>query len=244
MGHYENNAPYHIVRLIINGDDFGYTLANTQGIIEAYHNGILRSTSALANSKYLLQAKALAASCPDLGIGVHLNLTLGEPLTKNKTLTDKDGLFFKGPLNVWKNNPDYDEIYWEWKAQIERFIEMFEKLPTHLDAHHNVHDRTSQALEVSLKLAKEYNIPLRGHNDFQFIQDFNSHKGTSVASMIQILDDHKGKDVEIMCHPGFCDLELYRASSNSLNRVVELDVLCSQEVKNYINENEIELVHY
>lgn len=56
------------MRLIINGDDFGYTLANTQGIIEAYHNGILRSTSVLANSKYLLQAKALAASCPDLGL--------------------------------------------------------------------------------------------------------------------------------------------------------------------------------
>lgn len=244
MGHYENNAPYHIVRLIINGDDFGYTLANTQGIIEAYHNGILRSTSALANSKYLLQAKTLAASCPDLGIGVHLNLTLGEPLTKNKTLTDKDGLFFKGPMNIWKNNPDYDEIYWEWKAQIERFIEVFEKLPTHLDAHHNVHDRASQALEVSLKLAKEYGIPLRGHNEFQFIQDFNSHKGTSVASMIQILEDHKGKDIEIMCHPGFCDLELYRASSNSLNRVVELDVLCSKEIKEYVKENGIELVHY
>ena len=62
-----------------------------------------------------------------------------------------------------------------------------------IEAHHNVHDRTSQALEVSLKLTKEYDIPLRGHNEFQFIQDFNSHKGTSVASMIQILEDHKGK---------------------------------------------------
>ena len=47
------------MKLIINGDDLGYTLANTYGIIEAYNNGILRSTTALTNSKYINEASEL-----------------------------------------------------------------------------------------------------------------------------------------------------------------------------------------
>jgi len=62
--------------------------------------------------------------------------------------------------------------------------------------------------------------------------------------MKEILTAHKGEDLEIMTHPGYCDLELYRESSNSLNRVVELDVLCSKEILDYIKDNGIKLVHY
>ena len=106
------------MKLIINGDDLGYTMANTLGIIEAYEHGILRSTMALMNSKYISEAKNLTERCNGLGIGVHLTLTLGEALTRSRTLTDENGNFFKGPVAVFKNDPDYDEIYLEWKAQI------------------------------------------------------------------------------------------------------------------------------
>ncbi len=232
------------MKLIINGDDFGYTKANSLGIIKAYRNGILCSTTALMNSNHILEAKKMSEECEDLGIGVHLTLTLGRSLTKNKTLTDKEGNFFKGPIAVWKNDPDYDEIYAEWKAQIDRYIEVFGHKPTHLDSHHNVHDRTPEALKVSKALAEEYDLPLRGYNHYTFVQDFNSHKGTTVEQMKQILIEHEHEDIEIMCHPGYCDLELYRASSNSLNRVVELDVLCSDEISEFVKEHKIELVHY
>ncbi len=232
------------MKLIINGDDLGYTMSNTLGIIEAYKSGILRSTTALMNSRYIFEARKLTDACADLGVGVHLTLTLGKPLTANRTLTDENGDFFKGPVGIWKNDPDYDEIYREWKAQIEWFIEVFGKRPTHLDSHHNVHDRTPKALEVSKRLAEEYDLPLRGYNHFTFVRDFNSHYGTTVEKMKEILTEHANEDIEIMCHPGYCDLELYRASSNSLNRVVELDVLCSEEIISFIKENNIELVHY
>ncbi len=231
------------MKLIINGDDLGYTLANTYGIIEAYKNGILRSTTALTNSKYIREAAEAVKDCKNLGIGVHLTLTLGKPLTENRTLTASDGNFYPGPVNVWKNGPDYDEIYNEWKAQIERFIEVFGQRPTHLDSHHSVHDRTPQALEVSRRLAEEYDLPLRRYSDYEFIREFNGDKATR-EDLIRILTENMGKDLEIMCHPGYCDLELYRNSSYSLNRLAELDVLCSDEVKQFIADNNIELVHY
>ena len=47
------------MKLVINGDDFGYTKSNSEGIIKGYQDGILRSTSALSNGKYLEYAYEL-----------------------------------------------------------------------------------------------------------------------------------------------------------------------------------------
>jgi predicted glycoside hydrolase/deacetylase ChbG (UPF0249 family) len=232
-----------VMKLIINGDDFGYTMSNTLGIIEAYQNGILRSTTALSNSKYLKEAVKLSRANPGLGVGVHLTLTLGKPLTENKTLHDENGNFYHGPKMIWTKNPDCDEIYAEWKAQIERFIQVFERMPTHLDSHHHVHDATPEALEAAQRLALEYHLPLRRYSDYTFVHDFYGDTANR-ETMLSILEKHKDENIEIMTHPGYCDLELYRASSYALGRVKELDVLCSDEVKEYVKENGVELVHY
>lgn len=231
------------MKLVINGDDLGYTMGNTYGILEAYHKGILRSTTALANSKYLERAAELCKDCPDLGVGVHLTLTLGVPLTENKTLHDSNGSFYAGRSAIWSKNPDYDEIYTEWKAQIERFIKVFGRMPSHLDSHHAVHDATPEALRVSQKLAGEYGLEMRRYSRFKYVSGFYGPTATR-ENMIQILKDHEHDDIEVMVHPGWCDLELYRSSSYSQNRVVELDVLCSDEVMQYINDHHIQLVHY
>lgn len=231
------------MKLVINGDDLGYTMGNTLGIIEAYKNGILRSTTALTNSDYILDAKKLTDDLPDLGIGVHLTLTLGRPLTTNKTLHDDNGLFYSGRKTIWSKNPDYDEIYNEWKAQIERYINVFGHKPTHLDSHHSVHDATPEALQVSKRLAEEYGLELRRYSRFKFVTGFYGPSATK-ETMINLLKENLDNDIEIMVHPGYCDLELYRSSSYSLDRVKELDVLCNEEVKQFITDNNIELVHY
>lgn len=231
------------MKLVINGDDLGYTLGNTYGIVEGYKNGILRSTTALTNSDYIYEARDLVKDLDGLGVGVHLTLTLGKSLTENKTLTGPDGYFYPGRKTIWEKNPDYDEIYNEWKAQIEKFIEVFGHMPTHLDSHHSVHDATEKALEVAERLSKEYGLQLRRFGDYKFVSGFYGPTANK-ETLIQLLKDNMDSDIEIMCHPGFCDLELYRNSSYSLDRVKELDVLCDEEVKQFIKDNNIELTHY
>lgn len=230
------------MKLVINGDDLGYTMANTLGIIEAYKKGILRSTTALTNSTYLLKAKELTKDCQNLGIGVHLTLTLGKPLTKNKTLTNSDGNFFNRK-ELWQRDLDYQEIYQEFKAQIEKYIEVFNHLPTHLDSHHSVHDNNPKVYEISSNLAKEYGLEMRRYGKYKFVKGFYGPTAT-VDNLIQLLEDNKDQDIEIMTHPGYCDLELYNNSSYSLDRVKELAVLCDQKVLAYIKANNIELAHY
>ena len=232
------------MKLVINGDDLGYTMANTMGIFQGYTDGILRSTTALTNSKYFAKAMEMAKVYPGLGIGVHLTLTLGKTLTASKTLTNPEtGEFYRGAKTIWEKNPDYDEIYDEWKAQIERYIAVAGHLPTHLDSHHHVHDATPQALEVSKRLAEEYGLALRRYGKYKFVSGFGGSAAT-VETMTKLLEENMGEDIEIMVHPGWCDLELYRMSSYATDRVKELDVLCDHRLMKYIKEHQIELCHY
>ena len=92
-------------------------------------------------------------------------------------------------------------------------------------------------------LAKEYGLQLRRYSEFRFVGTLYGPNFTR-ENLIQTLEDHRDEDIEIMCHPGWCDLELYRMSSYGAGRVQELDVLCSKEVSDYVKEHGIELCHY
>ena len=80
-------------------------------------------------------------------------------------------------------------------------------------------------------------------SDYLFVKEFVNEK-ISVEGLIDILEKYKNKNIEIMTHPGNCDLELYEKSSYSLNRVVELSILCHQDIKDYIKENKIVVTNY
>ncbi|MCR4950909.1 MAG: carbohydrate deacetylase [Solobacterium sp.] len=233
------------MKLVINGDDLGYTKANTYGIFQAYTDGILRSTTALVNAEFFAEALHTAQrEYPGLGVGVHLTLTLGRPLTDCPSLTDPEtGEFYKGRKALFSHELDYQEVYDEWKAQIDRYIAAASCLPTHLDSHHSVHDMSPEALAVSKRLAAEYDLPLRRYSRYRFVREFTG-KDASKETLIRLLEENKDADIEVMCHPGWCDLELYRKSSYSTGRVQELAVLCDEDVIRYIRDHGIELCHY
>ena len=62
-----------------------------------------------------------------------------------------------------------------------------------------------------------------------------------------ICEVHKAKGeelAEIMTHPAYLDTYLQNFSSYNLQRIKELEILTSEEVKNFIKENEIELISF
>lgn len=230
------------MKLIVNADDFGYTKSNTLGIIEGFKKGIIRSTTAMMNMPYVEFAAEQSEYVPGLGIGVHLTLTVGQPLTKCKTLVDDKGNFLSRS-KLLDSNVSKDEILNEFKAQIDKFIEVFKVKPTHLDSHHGCHD-LDLTKDITLKLAKEYNLPVRRYSNYKFIGNFYGESITVENLKNIILSNIDEEGIEIMTHAGFCDLELYNNSSYSLDRVKELSVLCSESIKDFIEKNKIELVHY
>ena len=65
-------------KFILNADDFGSSKATNRAVLEGYEAGILKSVSLLPNGCAFDDAiNNVLPSCPELSVGVHLNLTTG-----------------------------------------------------------------------------------------------------------------------------------------------------------------------
>ncbi|MDR2834344.1 MAG: carbohydrate deacetylase [Streptococcaceae bacterium] len=253
-------------KLIINADDYGYTPGVTQGIIHTHLKGLVTSTTALSVSPYFLEAMEIARNYPTLAIGLHLTLTLrfAKPVLPAHlvpSLVDEKGEFL--PLGTFAQHVDLKEIEMEWEAQILRFLECGRR-PDHLDSHHNVHGKTPELLEIALKLARKYNLPLRNcerqdeqigmvekyygniPTPDQMKPEFYGKKAT-LETFIEILDDIKNspkETFEMNCHPAFIDPDLVRDSSYVYERLDEVTILTSKAAKNALQERNILLANY
>ncbi len=129
-------------RLIINADDFGISRGVNIGIIEAAEAGVVTAASLIVNLPDFADALDRALSCPALSLGLHLNFTVGRPLTAAPSLTRSDtGEFFTLPVLIARASLgllDASDIARECLAQIDRMIEAGFP-PTHLDSHRHVH---------------------------------------------------------------------------------------------------------
>lgn len=257
--------------LILNADDFGYSYGVNYGIIESHLRGVLTSTTLMAGMPGFDHAVSLAKAHPSLGVGVHLTLTCGRPvLTDHKTLTEPNGDFHSQAYYHNEEQPlDKDEVYREWKAQIEKVLAAGIE-PTHLDSHHHVH--TFRGLEdVFVRLAREYDLPVRNSrhdctdNHVQgvpcpnylvdFIEGSGAHFHTPLTEYAPAIESNmhrillkafKTLDcVEIMCHPAYLDTAVMLHSSFNLHRMCEVDLLISPATKAFIEQLEdVSLANY
>ena len=149
--------------LIVNADDLGWTEGVNCGIVEAHRNGLVTSTTLLANGRAYDSALEVARQNPQLGIGVHLNLSDGPPTApadQVRELLNSAGELDGGAegllLIVARRGLRLDEIEQEWDAQIRKIRESG-ILPTHLDGHKHVH-MLPGLFELALYLAKKHGI--------------------------------------------------------------------------------------
>lgn len=153
-------------QLIVNADDFGVSAEVNRGILHAHQNGIVTSTTVMSNFPDAAPGleQALTAA-PDLGIGLHFNLTAGRPVSPLSTvpsLVTADGTFHN--IVEWpacmKGFND-EQVRQEIDAQVRRFIEIAGTPPDHLDAHHHATYLHPAALRAMLATAQRYHIPMR-----------------------------------------------------------------------------------
>lgn len=230
------------MKLILNADDFGYTKEINRGIMHGMRNGIITSTTVLTNCEIDPSDCEELKSIKHIGIGLHLNLTLEKPLTNGSSIQDNNGYFYdRKQLDFSQLN--LTEVEQEFRAQIKRFIELFQQLPSHFDSHHSIHDHPT-ILTITLKLMQEYKMPARRLSNIAFVPNFFG-QNASVENLKEIIIKHKDQEcIEIMTHPGYCDDILRSKSSYSDNRENELSVLISHEIKTFINQEKIELSYY
>lgn len=149
-------------KFILNADDFGMSKAFNKAVLDGYNHGFLTSASLCANGEEFAAAvNEIIPECPNLGVGVHLNIIEGKSVqnaAKTSMITDLNGYFNCSYLKLMylANQPQFlENVEKEFREQIEKVLK-FTKID-HLDSHVHVHG-IPQIFEITCKLAKEYGI--------------------------------------------------------------------------------------
>ncbi|MHB8484166.1 MAG: carbohydrate deacetylase [Candidatus Acidiferrales bacterium] len=150
-------------RLIVNADDFGYTRGVNAGIVRAFREGIVTSTTIMATGDAFEDAVECAQGNPKLGVGCHLVLVGGKcvaPAKQVSSLADSEGRLppslpaLLSKLSTGSVRPDAIEA--ELRAQVERVVAAGLQ-PTHFDSHKHTHAHP-RVMEVVVRVAEEFKI--------------------------------------------------------------------------------------
>ncbi|WP_125706006.1 ChbG/HpnK family deacetylase [Lacticaseibacillus daqingensis] len=238
------------MKLIINGDDFGYDRGINLGIIDAFRMGVLTSTTLMVTMPGTEDAVKLKEQYPDLGVGLHLNLSLGRPMTTGKTLVSASGDMIKPRQLPADHHYDLNELREEVHAQYQRYLDLVGEKPDHIDSHLFSTDEVPEIKQAAIELAEEVDLPLRHHRIGKYSPvTFISHHTYDLAPDLDYIYDRfeditQSEYVEIMTHPGYVDQYLLDHSSYNTQRAGELDFLTGQTFGDFLRDQNVDLITY
>ncbi len=252
------------IRLLVRADDMGNSWGRTLGIIKAYKEGIVTSTSIMPPSQFFNESVMLCKANPSLTVGLHITLLA----TRTRSVLSPDivpsiltpnGFFYESLDELNNANPKVEEIEKEIRAQIGKarasglhFV--------YLDWHRAV---PNEAMEIMMKICKDQkliygqdNHPRHiGENMYGFIripfmpESFPSkilpdgqrtyYSAPALSQdeqqlFLDRLNNLQPGQWEGVVHPGLAEP----------NRASVTELLCSPETKEIIKRKNIQLVSY
>jgi predicted glycoside hydrolase/deacetylase ChbG (UPF0249 family) len=253
-------------RLIVRGDDMGYTHSGNEALIKCAKAGVQTSIEIIVPSPWFPEAVKMLKEMPGLDVGIHLAITSEwdnvkwRPLTDCPSLRDKDGYFF--PMiypnknypgrAVMENKWSLADLEKEFRAQIELALKYLPGI-SHLSAHMACTNLNDSSKVLARRLAAEYGLDIDlEKSGVKYAGYKGSHKtsGEKIKSFIAMLDDLKpGETYMFVDHPGLDSPEL-RAVSHigyedvAIDRQGVTDLFSSPVVKEAIAKKGIRLISY
>lgn len=253
------------MKLLIQSDDYGITRAQALGAIHGIRNGIIRNTGLFANMPWASECVEWIYPCLDqIAFGIDFNASTGPSVLgydKVPALCHPDGSFLSSrenrSLDTDENDHDhvnYEQIYAEFEAQLQRFIGLTGKLPDYFHSHAYGTKTTFKAIDdLSRKHHRIHVLPYMESIGSPYIKTSWIKMGEpslQITSDLKsfILNDEAGilnKELAyLVTHCGYCDSELMKLSSFNVLRMKDLEALTCDEVKGWIKENKIELITF
>ncbi|MDX2246734.1 MAG: polysaccharide deacetylase family protein [Bacteroidia bacterium] len=255
-----------VTRLIVRGDDMGYSHSGNLAIMKSWQEGIQSSIEIIVPSPWFPEAVKMLKENPGIDVGIHLALTSEwdnikwRPLSDCPSITDEDGYFypmvFPNPnypgQSIKENEWKIEDVEKELRAQIEMALRHLPDI-SHISAHMGCTRISEEVRALEKRLAQEYKIDI-DLADYQV--EYVSYDGPKktgkekIRSFINMLDKlEPGKTYLFVDHPGLDNEEL-RAVHHigyedvATDRQGVTDLFTSEKVKAYIKEKGIQLIGY
>lgn len=147
--------------VVVNADDFGASQRTNRAIMRAFEKSLISSTTVMANMPAFEEACQMARGHHlERSVGLHLNFTLGKPLTPGiaacRGLCDADGCFLPRRTVIWLSEEEVSTLELEIAAQVLA-CERQGITPTHFDSHNHIHTQFGIATVV-IRMAKRLGI--------------------------------------------------------------------------------------
>jgi predicted glycoside hydrolase/deacetylase ChbG (UPF0249 family) len=264
LGKNRSNPP----RLIIRGDDMGFSHSANEALIKCYKEGIETSIEVIVPSPWFPETIKLLEENKGVDVGLHFAITSEwdnikwRPLTDCPSLKNPDGYFYQMLYpnshypkqavmdNAWK----LVDIEKEMRAQIEMAKKYIPRL-SHVSGHMNSLAFAPEVKALAEKIGKEYNLPMvdaGSQNGISYIGfDFrNKTTEERIDGFIKMLDKlEDGKTYVFVEHPGIDNDELRAIFHIGYEDVAKgrqdiTTIFTSEKVKAAIIQKGVKLVSY
>lgn len=244
-------------RLLIRADDLGFSEGINYGIEKSVKDGMIRSVGFMVNMPASEHGYNLIKD-ENVCLGLHTNISTGYPITDKElipSIVDEKGKFKSSSVyrNTEKDVVDLDEVLLEVEAQYLRFVEITGKKPRYFEGHAIQSDNFTKAMEI---IANKYDIdflPVSFDGPTRFR---NTNLYVSMDAMDSAYDPYHSLKRDALktypnngicmfvCHPGYLDDYVLNNSSLTIPRTKEVEMVCSDEIKEWLINNHIEVVTY
>lgn len=254
------------IRLIVRGDDMGFSHSGNEALIKTYKDGIERSIEVIVPSPWFPEAVKMLADNPSVDVGIHLALTSEwdnvkwRPVSVCPTLTNEDGYFYP-MICPNKNYPgqalrekqwSIDDIEKEFRAQIEMALKKIPRI-SHISAHMGCTALSEEVKALTKKLAGEYKIDIDPSEKkvksvgYKGASKTVAEKKKSFIAMLHTLEP--GNTYLFVDHPAFDTPEMRAIHHIGYENVAEdrqgvVDIWTDREIIALIKKLKIELIGY
>lgn len=249
------------VKLIVNAADGGLLHSINLGIEKCFNDGILTTATVIVPGSWFHHFAKFARENPGLTVGVHLAVASGlfpypcrpvSPYSEVSSLVDHQGYLFDNLEDFRKNNPTFEHIKKELRAQIE--LAYKEGIDVaFLDSHIGGTRDISRAIN---ELAEEFGLPQKGKNGEIDVMDLYytpcEEKTNKMAELINARTTEPGVYLS-RHHPALNTAEsralkagntIYKGIEWALHREAEANAILSKEVREVISRKNIQLTGF
>lgn len=246
------------MKLIMRADDLGFSEGVNYGIYKAVTDGVITSVGMMPNMEAAKHGYDLVKD-KDIALGQHTNICVGTPVSDPKlipSLVQENGNFCTS-REIRQRKEDtivVAEAEIEIEAQYQRFKEITGKEPDYFEGHAVFSKNFFIALE---NVAKKHGLFFCNPGlDKQWEEKYQLYglgffkpNEEGLYDPCKYMEEHLEQIKSSPCcvaifHPGYLDQYILTHSSFTKIRAMECDFLCSDWIKKFIKENQIQLVDF